>query len=196
MKVGVLALQGDVRLHTDVLNSLGIKPTNVTIGAQIDELSHLIIPGGESTTISKLLSSGHIFDKLQQRLEDRSISIFGTCAGLILLAKEVLDGRDDQKSFGVLDVSVRRNAFGRQIESDLKEVVLNSINVIEPAFIRAPRIERVGKDVETIGRLKESDEPVLVRQGKILAATFHPELCVSQDCNIVHKIFLEIAEES
>ena len=185
MKVGILALQGDVDLHRSVLESLKVQSVLITSKEQLDDVRRLIIPGGESTAMSKLLVSSDIYGRLKERIEQDSISIFGTCAGLILLSNTVLDGRQDQVSLQALDVSVRRNAFGRQIESSFKHVEMVTGGFIEPAFIRAPKIENVSTKVDILGRLKDSGEPVLVRQGKMMGATFHPELCFNQDCNMV-----------
>ncbi len=196
MKVGILALQGDVDLHRSVLESLKVQSVLITSKEQLDDVRRLIIPGGESTAMSKLLVSSDIYGRLKERIEQDSISIFGTCAGLILLSNTVLDGRQDQVSLQALDVSVRRNAFGRQIESSFKHVEMVTGGFIEPAFIRAPKIENVSTKVDILGRLKDSGEPVLVRQGKMMGATFHPELCFNQDCNMVHRLFLEYTEEN
>ncbi len=196
MKVGILALQGDVDLHRSVLESLKVQSVLITSKEQLDDVVRLIIPGGESTAMSKLLVSSDIYGRLKERIKQDSISIFGTCAGLILLSNTVLDGRKDQVSLQALDVAVRRNAFGRQIESSFKHVEMVTGGFIEPAFIRAPKIENISAKVDILGRLKDSGEPVLVRQGKMMGATFHPELCFNQDCNMVHRLFLEYTEEN
>jgi 5'-phosphate synthase pdxT subunit len=130
------------------------------------------MPGGESSTMSQLLESSGLFDAITQRLSD-GMPTFGTCAGMILLASEILDGRSDQRSFSAIDISVRRNAFGRQVDS-FESTISTSVGEFHGVFIRAPRIERVGAGVEIVGAL--GDEPVLVRQGNVLAASFHPEL--------------------
>jgi 5'-phosphate synthase pdxT subunit len=130
------------------------------------------MPGGESSTMSQLLESSGLFDAITQRLAD-GMPTFGTCAGMILLASEILDGRSDQRNFAAIDISVRRNAFGRQVDS-FESAISTSVGQFHGVFIRAPRIERIGAEVEVIGSL--GDEPVLVRQGNVLAASFHPEL--------------------
>jgi pyridoxal 5'-phosphate synthase pdxT subunit len=143
----------------------------------------LLMPGGESSTMSQLLLSSGLFDAISGRI-DNGMPVFGTCAGMILLAAEVLDGRSDQQSFAAVDISVRRNAFGRQIDS-FESSVTTPVGEFRGVFIRAPRIERVGPEVEVLGTL--GDEPVLVRQGNVLAASFHPEL--SSDARL-HEYFV------
>jgi 5'-phosphate synthase pdxT subunit len=195
MTVGILSLQGDVELHQFVLSQLGIKSAKINKLTQLDDISSLIIPGGESTTMSKLLISSGIYEQIVKRIKEKSIAIFGTCAGMILLANKIYDGREDQISFNAINVGIKRNAFGRQIESTFKTVVIRGDSEIEPSFIRAPRIADIGDDVEVLGTLKQTAEPVLVTQGKMLASSFHPELSKESCDNIVHRIFLEIAEE-
>ena len=183
MKIGVLALQGDFDAHRKRLEELGAEVVLVRKPEQLDEIGALIIPGGESSTFLKLLGEKG-FEKLKQFV--RSKPTFGTCAGAILLADEVENPH--QPGLGALDITVRRNAYGRQIDSSIRqaETALGG-EPLEMVFIRAPKIERVGREVEILAR--EGDDPVLVRQGKTMAATFHPEL--SDDMR-VHAAFLEL----
>ncbi len=191
MKIGVLALQGDFDAHRRRLEELGAEVVLVKKPRQLDELDGLVIPGGESGTFLKLLGKDG-FAKLKDFV--RAKPTFGTCAGCILLAKEVENPK--QAGLGALDITVRRNAYGRQIDSSIREGRFLG-EPIEMVFIRAPKIERVGKGVEVIategkdeGKDKDKNEdPVLVRQGRTLAATFHPEL--SADPRI-HKYFLQM----
>jgi len=181
MKIGVLALQGDFDAHRRRLEELGAEVVLVKKPEQLDEIDGLVIPGGESGTFLKLL--GEVgFEKLKQFA--RTKPTFGTCAGAILLASEVDNPK--QAGLGVLDIGIRRNAYGRQLESSILEGHLGE-SPIEMVFIRAPKIERVGPGVEVIAT--EGKDPVAVRQGKVMAATFHPEL--SEDTR-VHRAFLDL----
>lgn len=184
MTIGVLAIQGDFDAHRRRLEQLGAQTLLVKKPEQLDAVDALVIPGGESTTFLKFLEQGGFLEKLRQFV--RAKPAFGTCAGAILLAQEVEN--PPQASLGALDVRIRRNAYGRQRESSIRfgKTKLGE-EPLEMVFIRAPRIERVGGDVEVLA--SSGDDPVLVRQGKILAATFHPEL--SQDTR-VHAAFLEL----
>jgi len=184
MKVGVLALQGAFAAHSGCLQSLGCNTVEVRLPQDLDAVEALVMPGGESSTMSQLLLSSGLFDVIHQRISS-GMPVFGTCAGMILLASEILDGRSDQRSFSAIDISVRRNAFGRQIDS-FESTVETSVGEFHGVFIRAPRIERVGDGVEIVGQL--NGEPVLVRQNKVLAASFHPEL--AGDARM-HQYFLE-----
>ncbi|HJT00691.1 MAG TPA: pyridoxal 5'-phosphate synthase glutaminase subunit PdxT [Terriglobales bacterium] len=183
MKIGVLALQGDFDAHRKRLEELGAEVVLVRNPEQLDEIEALVIPGGESSTFLKLLGEKG-FEKLKQFV--RAKPTFGTCAGAILLAEQVENPH--QPGLGALDITVRRNAYGRQIDSSIRQgkTTLGG-DPLEMVFIRAPKIERVGREVEVLAR--EGDDPVLVRQGKTMAATFHPEL--SEDMR-VHKAFLEL----
>ena len=187
MKIGVLALQGDFDAHRKRLEELGAEVVLVRKPEQLDEVNALIIPGGESSTFLKLLGEKG-FEKLKQFV--RAKPTFGTCAGAILLAEQVENPH--QPGLGALDITVRRNAYGRQIDSSIREgeTTLGG-DPLEMVFIRAPKIERVGREVEVLAR--EGNDPVLVRQGKAMAATFHPEL--SEDKR-VHKAFLELVRVS
>lgn len=185
MQVGVLALQGAFAAHCDCLASIGVQSVEVRTSEQLNSVGALLMPGGESSTMSQLLESSGLFDPIATCIAD-GMPVFGTCAGMILLASEILDGRSDQRSFSAIDISVRRNAFGRQVDS-FEATINSSVGDFHGVFIRAPRIERVGDGVEVLGSI--NDEPVLVRQGNVLAASFHPEL--SNDAR-VHEYFVSI----
>ena len=185
MQVGVLALQGAFAAHSDCLSSIGVQSIEVRTPEQLSSVDALLMPGGESSTMSQLLESSGLFDPISSRIAD-GMPVFGTCAGMILLASEILDGRSDQRSFSAIDISVRRNAFGRQVDS-FEATINSSVGDFHGVFIRAPRIERVGDDVEILGSI--DGEPVLVRQGNVLAASFHPEL--SNDARL-HEYFVSI----
>ncbi|MGB3412941.1 MAG: pyridoxal 5'-phosphate synthase glutaminase subunit PdxT [Microthrixaceae bacterium] len=185
MTTGVLALQGAFQLHQRVLESLGEKVTTVRTPEQLDDVDRLVIPGGESTTMSMMAERQGLLEPLRDFTSRRPV--FGTCAGAIMLAAEILDGRDDQHSLNALDVSIRRNAFGTQVDSfelDLSIAVLGPDN-FHGVFIRAPIIERVGGSVEVLALVE--GRPALVRSRAILATTFHPEL--SGDPRL-HELFL------
>lgn len=185
LTIGVLALQGDFDAHRKRLEELGAKVVLVRKPEQLDEIDGLIIPGGESSTFLKLLGKDG-FEKLKEFV--RVKPTFGTCAGAILLANEVKNPK--QAGLGVLDVSIRRNAYGRQLESSIREGKLKG-SPVEMVFIRAPKFERLGPKVEIIAT--EGDDPVAVRQGNVMAATFHPEL--SDDMR-VHQAFLDLVGTS
>ena len=183
MKIGVLALQGDFDAHRQRLEELGAEVVLVKKPEQLDAIDGLVIPGGESSTFLKLLGEAG-FEKLKEFV--RVKPTFGTCAGAILLAKEVENPK--QSGLGAIDIAVRRNAYGRQIDSSIREGLFRG-SPIEMVFIRAPKIERLGPDVEVIAR--QGSDPVAVRQGKTMAATFHPEL--SADAR-VHRAFLDLVQ--
>ena len=187
MKVGVLALQGAFREHREVLDALGVETIEVRTPAQLGALDALILPGGESTTMSQLLDSSGVRAPLAERLAD-GFPVLGTCAGMILLAREVVDGRPDQQSFGVVDIAVRRNAYGRQRDSFEADLAVDGLpgRPFPGVFIRAPRIESVGERVEVLA--SHEDVPVLARQGAVVITSFHPEL--SGDLRI-HQLFLD-----
>ncbi len=183
-KLGVLALQGAFAEHRAVLEALGAHAVEVRTSRDLAGLDGLVLPGGESTTMSLLLDK----DGLRQAVADRlaeGLPTLGTCAGLILLAADVTDGRPDQRSFGVLDVTVQRNGYGRQRDSFEAEIDIRGLGPFPAVFIRAPRITRVGEDVDVLASV--DGDPVLVRQGPFLAAAFHPEL--SGDLRL-HDLFL------
>ena len=186
MKIGVLALQGAVTEHTQMLSALGAEAVPVRLPAELDSLDALIIPGGESTTIGKLLSDYGLMEPIR-RLAKKGFPIFGTCAGLVLLAKKVPNLQ--MESIGMMDIEVKRNAFGRQVDSfeaDLKIPALHNGN-FHGVFIRAPIIEKAERGVEVLCQL--NGKPVAVRQGKLLACAFHPEL--TDDLRL-HKYFLKL----
>jgi 5'-phosphate synthase pdxT subunit len=187
--VGVLDLQGDVREHVAALHELGARSRLVKRPEELDGLHGLILPGGESTTLSMLLESTGLFDAVAARMGAEDLPVFGTCAGLILVAREVLDGRPDQRTFGVLDAVVRRNGYGRQRQSFEADVALGSGEgpPLPTVFIRAPFVVSVGPDVEVLAEL--DDVPVLVRHGDVLACSFHPELTTDRR---VHRLFVEM----
>ena len=185
MTIGVLALQGDFDAHRRRLEELGAEVVLVKKTEQLNEIDGLVIPGGESGTFLKLLGEDG-FAKLKEFVLSKPA--FGTCAGCILLATEVENPK--QAGLGALDITVRRNAYGRQIDSSIREGRFLS-NPIEMVFIRAPKIERVGEGVEVIAT--EGKDPVLVRKGRTLAATFHPEL---SDDRRIHQYFLDVIEDN
>ncbi len=171
-RVGVLALQGDVREHVSILRTLGADALGVKRPGQLSEIDALILPGGESTTIAKMAVRFGLLDPIRSVIDD-GLPTYGTCAGMILLASTISDG--DQPVIGALDVVVKRNAFGRQNESFEAQVdVVGLDSPFHGVFIRAPWIEKVGADVEVLAAI--DDHPVMVRQGRILATSFHPEL--------------------
>jgi pyridoxal 5'-phosphate synthase pdxT subunit len=188
VKVGVLALQGAFALHARVLRALGAEPVEVRRPAALDGVDALVLPGGESTTMSFLLESSGLFDAVDARLRD-GMPALGTCAGMILLAGDIVDGRPDQRSLGAIDIAVRRNAFGRQVESF--EIELPIAELDDPSrpfpavFIRAPFVERAGDHVDVLAEV--DGHPVLCRRGSIMAAAFHPELA---DDRRLHELFL------
>jgi 5'-phosphate synthase pdxT subunit len=203
--LGVLALQGDVREHVAALRDVGMAARLVKRVGDLDGLTGCVLPGGESTTLSMLLVSTGLWDPLAVLIGD-GLPVLGTCAGLVLLAREVLDGRPDQRSFGALDVVVRRNGFGRQLQSFEAVVDVGDRlggagggdcgSVPLPAvFIRAPMVVKSDPQVEVLGSLAhemggvEGSTPVLVRQGQVLASVFHPELTPDRR---VHRLFAQM----
>lgn len=186
VQVGVLALQGAFSLHVEVFDRLGVVATQVRTADDLEHVDALVVPGGESTTMSKLLEANDLFDPIAERLHG-GMPTLGTCAGMILLAEDIIDGRDDQRCFRAVDIDVRRNAFGRQVDSfetDIRVAGLDEAPV-HAVFIRAPVVERVGPDVEVLASLK--GQPVACRQGPVLVTAFHPEL--SPDMRL-HELFV------
>ena len=183
VRVGVLAVQGAFHAHAEVLRDLGVDTVEVRQPMNLEGLDAIVLPGGESSTMSKLLISTGLWHPLKGLLHE-GLPVFGTCAGMILLGTSILDGRSDQSCFGVIDVAVRRNAYGRQVDS-FEADIDTAVGQFHGVFIRAPRIEAVGAKVEVLGT--HNDEPVIVRQGAALAAAFHPEL--SADVRL-HQFFL------
>ena len=188
-RVGVLALQGDVREHVSMLEQLGVEVVRVRRTAHLDDLDGLIMPGGESTTIARLLTTSGLREDLETRLRG-GLPVLGTCAGLILLSREVLDGRADQWSTASLDVAVRRNGYGRQMASFESSVDVKGVGRVPGVFIRAPKIESWSYRVEVLASHDHGngEYPVLVRQARAWGCSFHPELTGDSR---VHKLFLE-----
>ncbi|HSS10896.1 MAG TPA: pyridoxal 5'-phosphate synthase glutaminase subunit PdxT, partial [Acidimicrobiales bacterium] len=177
-KIGVLALQGDVREHCLAVAELGAHPVEVRQAQDLAGVDGLILPGGESTAISLLLTSSGMYDPIDERLR-AGMPALGTCAGMILLAAEVLDGRPDQQPFGVIDIAVRRNAFGRQVDSFETDLSVAELGPppLHAVFIRAPVVERTGPDVEVLASIPTPDgagRPVACRQGPVLVTSFTP----------------------
>jgi 5'-phosphate synthase pdxT subunit len=189
--VGVLALQGDVREHAAMLSELGAEVVEVRRPEDLEGLDGFVLPGGESTTLSLLLQSSGLFDPLAERLA-AGLPVLGTCAGMILLGREVLDGRSDQRVLGVVDLSVRRNAFGRQLESFEADLDVEGLEggPVHAVFIRAPVVERAGEDVEVLASVEMGGVklPVVCRSGAATAVAFHPEL-TGEDR--LHRLLLE-----
>jgi pyridoxal 5'-phosphate synthase pdxT subunit len=190
MKVGVLAVQGAVSEHLSHLGRCGIDAVAVKEKTALDKVSGLIIPGGESTTIGKLLETFGLANSIRERCCDGSLAVFGTCAGMVLMAEEVTDGLPDQPHLGLMKIKVKRNAFGRQRESFETELQFNSFEpALTAVFIRAPKIEKAAAGVEVLARLEE--DIVAARQGLMLTTSFHPELT---DDLRVHRYFIEICK--
>jgi pyridoxal 5'-phosphate synthase pdxT subunit len=186
MKVGVLALQGAFREQAETLDALGADTTLVKTPEQLSGVDAIVLPGGESTTVDKLLDSSGLRTPLRDALRD-GLPALAVCAGLIVLASEVVDGRADQQPLGIIDVTVRRNGYGRQRDSFEADLAIDGLETpFSGVFIRAPVIERVGSDVAVLAAY--DDVPVLGRQGAVLFATFHPEL--AGDLR-VHELFLK-----
>lgn len=193
MNVGVLALQGDFREHIAMLASLGVQAREIRTPEELAGVDALVIPGGESTTIGRLASIYGLIDPIRTRHDD-GMPVLGTCAGMIFVASSTADG--DQPQLGILDACVRRNAFGRQVDSF--EADLEVVGLTDPmhaVFIRAPWIEKIGGDVEVLASVVDEDgetRPVVVRQGRILATSFHPEL--TNDTRL-HEMLLDLVEQ-
>jgi pyridoxal 5'-phosphate synthase pdxT subunit len=191
--VGVLALQGDVAEHLRAVQSAGGRPVLVRRQAELDAVDGLIIPGGESTTMWKLLSIFELAEPLRARIA-AGMPVFGSCAGMILLADQLVERASDQEALGGIDMTVRRNAFGRQVDSFESDIELAGVGgpPFRAVFIRAPWVEKVGSAVEILATEPTTGKIVAVRQGQALATAFHPEL--TQD-NRVHKIFIDMVRE-
>ena len=187
MKVGVLALQGDVREHVSSLIACGVDPVSVRRSSEIDQIDALVLPGGESTTIAQLAEVFGIYDQLKARIA-AGMPVYGSCAGMILLANEILDAKVGQKTFGGLNITVRRNAFGRQVDSFESDISFNdgSTDLINAVFIRAPWVEKVGDGVEVLATVE--NHAVAVRSKTLLATSFHPELTADHR---IHRYFIE-----
>ena len=192
MKVGVLALQGDVREHIDSLLTCEVDALPVRRASEIESIDALVLPGGESTTIAQLAEVFGIFELIKNKIQN-GLPVYGSCAGMILLADQILDAKQGQKTFGGLDITVRRNAFGRQVDSFETDLKFKGITdpAIRAVFIRAPWVESVGSSVEVLAEVIDESgtkHPVAVRSGNLLATSFHPELTGD---NRVHKFFVE-----
>ncbi len=187
MKVGVLALQGDVREHISSLIACGVDPIAVRRSAEVAAIDALVLPGGESTTIAQLAEVFGIYDLIKNRIA-AGMPVYGSCAGMILLAQEILDAKQGQKSFGGLDITVRRNAFGRQVDSFESDIKFDdgSTDLIRAVFIRAPWVERVGDSVRVLASIDK--HPVAVRSHTVLATSFHPEITGDHR---IHRYFIE-----
>ncbi|WGS65899.1 pyridoxal 5'-phosphate synthase glutaminase subunit PdxT [Marinitoga aeolica] len=183
MKIGVLAVQGDIREHANMIEKIGHTPVRVKSVETLNEVEGLIIPGGESTTISKLMKKTGIWEELKKKAQE-GFPIFGTCAGMIVVSKGIAN-YPQQETMGLIDIYVERNAYGRQVFS-FEEVLKFNGNEIKVTFIRAPKIVKYGNGVEKLIEFK--DAPVLVRENNILAASFHPEI---EDDPSVHQYFVE-----
>lgn len=189
MKIGVLALQGDFREHIQAVKTAGHAGLSVRRPEELAEVDALILPGGESTTIALLAQTFSLLQPIKDRISS-GMPVYGSCAGMILLADRILDGAPDQATFGGIDMTVRRNAFGRQIDSFESDLIFDQRST-HAVFIRAPRVEEVGKGVEVLAEVEASDgsrHPVAVRQGALFATSFHPEL--TGDLR-VHRFFFD-----
>ncbi len=197
VRIGVLALQGDVREHVRSLTAAGARPSVVRRASDLDDVDGLVLPGGESTTISRLLSVFDLLEPLRNHVAE-GLPVYGSCAGMVLLADEVLDGRPDQQGVGGLDVVVRRNAFGRQVDSFETDLPFAGVGDVHAVFIRAPWVERAGERAEVLARVPEgggaaAGRVVAVRQGPVLATSFHPELTGDDR---VHGLFVDMVKEA
>ncbi len=191
--VGVLALQGAFARHIEAIAACGVRTAEIRQPKHLDGIDALVIPGGESTTISKLLDSLELREPVGKLLAD-GMPVFGTCAGMILLASDVSDGRPDQSSFAAIDIGVRRNGYGRQLDSFEADIPVDGLDgdPFRAVFIRAPVVERIGDGVDVLASVRpagaDHDTPVLCRSGNALVSSFHPELT---DDNRLHQLFLD-----
>ncbi|GAA1143415.1 pyridoxal 5'-phosphate synthase glutaminase subunit PdxT [Nocardioides aquiterrae] len=190
--IGVLAVQGDVREHLRTLAELGVTAVPVRRTSELEAVDGLVIPGGESTTMAKLVRTFDLFEPVRQRIKD-GMPAFGTCAGMIMLADRIEDGAPGQETLGGLDITVRRNAFGRQVDSFEGDLDVAGLDTpVHAIFIRAPWVEAVGGDVEVLARVGQGQAAgriVAVRQGSLMATSFHPE--VGGDSR-VHRLFVDL----
>ena len=189
MEVGVLAIQGDFAEHISVLGKLGVQAREIRLPAHLDSLDGLIIPGGESTTLSRLMSNYDLREPIT-KMAMQGVAIWGTCAGMIMLSQEITE--QDPVPLGIMDIGVQRNAFGRQVDSfeQTLEISVLGADPYHAIFIRAPVIIRVGQGVEVLSSL-EDRRPVAVQQGNLLATSFHPELTTDYR---FHEYFLSLAD--
>jgi len=191
--IGVLALQGAFAAHQRALDSCAADTRQVRLPEDLDGLDGLVMPGGESTTMSRLLTTSALFDPIGERIAD-GLAVFGTCAGMILLAREVLDGRPDQRSFAAIDIAVRRNGYGRQVDSFEADIDVPRTDgaagtdtiPFHAVFIRAPKVESVGPSVTVLA--EHDGVPVLAQSGRMFVASFHPELTPDHR---LHSLFLQ-----
>ncbi|MYW95760.1 pyridoxal 5'-phosphate synthase glutaminase subunit PdxT [Amycolatopsis rubida] len=201
--VGVLALQGAVREHVAMLESAGARAVPVRRPAELSRVDGLVLPGGESTAMSRLLETFELLEPLRERIAG-GLPAFGSCAGMILLARQVLDGRPDQRQLGGLDVVVRRNAFGRQVDSFEADLPFAGLpgGPLHAVFIRAPWVEKAGDGVEVLATVADPEDPpdgtradriVAVRQGAVVATAFHPEITRDER---VHRLFVELVRKA
>ena len=194
--VGVLAVQGDVREHRTALEAAGARTIAVRRPEEVERVDGLVLPGGESTTIDKLTRVFGLRDPLRSRIAE-GLPVYGSCAGMILLADRLLDGHPQQQTLGGLDITVRRNAFGRQVDSHETDLEVAGVagGPVRAVFIRAPWVEQAGPDVEVLASIEAKGEsrPVVVRQGHLLATSFHPE--VTGD-HRVHALFVEMVRRA
>ena len=195
-RIGVLALQGAVREHVAAIRDVGAEPVEVRLPRDLVDLDALILPGGESTTMAKLARTFDLFEPLRQRIAD-GMPTFGTCAGMILLANGVLDGTADQETLGGIDMTVRRNAFGRQVHSFEGDIAFDGFDApVHAVFIRAPWVERLGEGVEALATIPSGEAVgriVAVRAGHLMATSFHPEVGADDR---VHRYFVELVKQS
>ena len=198
LQIGVLALQGDVREHRHALEAVGVDVVEVKTREQLARVHGLVIPGGESTTMSKLCVAFDLLAPLRDAVRG-GLPAYGSCAGMIMLADRILDGRSDQETIGGLDVVVRRNAFGRQVDSfeaDLHAPKIVGDDTMRAVFIRAPWVESVGDDVEVLARIEGGPQAgtiVAVQQGAVMATSFHPEITADHR---VHEYFVQLVRAS
>ncbi len=201
--VGVLALQGAVREHVAMLESAGARAVPVRRPSELSQVDGLVLPGGESTTMSRLLETFELLEPLRERIAG-GLPAFGSCAGMILLARQVLDGRPDQQQLGGLDVVVRRNAFGRQVDSFEADLPFAGLpgGPLHAVFIRAPWVEKAGDGVEVLATVPDPEDPpdgpradriVAARQGAVVATAFHPEITRDER---VHRLFVELVRKA
>ena len=194
--IGVLAVQGDVREHVRTLEGLGVRATTVRRPTELEACDGLVIPGGESTTMAKLARIFDLLEPLRHRVKD-GLPVFGTCAGMIMLADRIEDGAVGQETIGGLHITVRRNAFGRQVDSFEGDLTFAGLDApVHAVFIRAPWVESVGPAVEVLARVEHGEAAgriVAVRQGSLMATSFHPE--VGGDPR-VHRLFVDLVSEA
>jgi 5'-phosphate synthase pdxT subunit len=193
--IGVLALQGDVPEHLRALQAVGADPVPVRRAGELNQVDGLVIPGGESTTLWRLSVAFEVLEPLR-KLIAAGLPAFGSCAGMIMLADRLADGVPGQLTYGGIDMTVRRNAFGRQVDSFESEIVLSGLDQPDPlpaVFIRAPWVEQVGEGVTVLGTEASTGRIVAVRQGQLLATAFHPELTPDRR---IHQLFVEIVKDN